>query len=213
MKKKHREICGSNISMIFQYPMLSLDPIVKIEDIFYDSLRFHNRKVSREAAREKMLKILEKLNFESPKRVAASYPFELSGGMCQRVTIGIAMMTGAEIILADEPTSALDVKSQLQVIDMLNNIIESNNTSLILVTHNMGLVANIADNIGVMIKGKLVEFGAKQDVLNNPMHEYTRALIDSVPKMNGALPQLVSDREYKTNGKPAFCSDKHWYLR
>jgi peptide/nickel transport system ATP-binding protein len=208
-----QQLRGNALAMIFQYPELALDPLVKIEHVFRDCIHFHDKTVSKESSRAMMLDILERLNFDCPERVASSYPFELSGGMCQRVTIGMTMMTKPKLLLADEPTSALDVSSQLQVIEELEHIIKGYHTSLLLVTHNMGLVAKLADNIGVMFRGHLVEYGPKSTLLSSPMHPYTRALVASVPAMDGSLPCMVPYSHLSVIGSRRIpCGENHWYL-
>lgn len=209
-----RQIRGRDIAVIFQHPELSMDPLQKIEDACYESVRLHRDAATRMEVREKTLAVLSELNFCNAERIAAAYPFELSGGMCQRVTIGMALLNEPRLLLADELTSALDVHSQLQIVELLLKIKEKYRTSLLFVTHNMGLVGRMADQIGVMLDGQLVEFGTRDEVLLQPMHAYTKALIASVPKMDCSLPPLVKyDRGSGANGEKVWLSDSHWYLR
>lgn len=185
-----RKVRGKEISMIFQHPELSLDPMMSIEKLFYESINVHE-KISKKESYKRATEILEVLGFEDPIRVLKSYPFELSGGMCQRVMIGIAMVNNPSLLLADEPTSALDVTVQLQVVETLMQMRDIYKTSILIVTHNMGVVSKMVDKIGVMYNGEIVEWGSKEDVLRNPKHPYTKALISAIPKMDGSMPEVV----------------------
>lgn len=181
---------GKEISMIFQHPELCLNPMMTIEKLFYESINVHE-KISKKEARKRANEILLVLGFDNPERILRSYPFELSGGMCQRVMIGISMINNPSLLLADEPTSALDVTVQLQVVETLMNMRDMYNTSILIVTHNMGVVSKMVDKIGVMYKGEIVEWGDKEEILRNPKHSYTKALISSIPKMDGSMPELI----------------------
>lgn len=181
-KKDWSKIRGKEISMIFQHPMESLDPTERIESQFYESMRAI-QKIDRAASRQYAKELLQELQLQDADRILKAYPFELSGGMCQRVAIAMACANGAELLLADEPTSALDVTVQAQTIKVLKELRERRNTSMLLVTHNMGVVAQLADMVGVMYHGELVEWGTTQQVLYHPKHEYTQHLIHAIPKM------------------------------
>ena len=126
-----------------------------------------------------------------PDRVLKSYPFELSGGMCQRVAIAMAMANNPGLLLADEPTSALDVTVQAQTIDVMMELRQRYGTTILLVTHNMGVIARMADMVGVMYHGELVEWGTRTEILKSPAHPYTKALIRAIPSMNGKLPESI----------------------
>lgn len=185
LKKKPsemRQLRGSRIAMVFQHPELSMDPLWTIGQTFYESIKVH-RRINKKEAYEEARQILTALHFENPDKILASYPFELSGGMCQRVAIAIAAANGPELLLADEPTSALDVTVQKQVIETMMEMREKFGMSILMVSHNMGVIAKMADKVGVMRQGELVEWGTKDEVLYHPQHEYTKALIQAVPKI------------------------------
>lgn len=179
-----REICGKEIAMIFQYAGSSFCPIRTVEEQLYESVTEHI-KMSRNDFIDKITGILLKIGFteEDADRVLKSYPFQLSGGMQQRVGIAAAMVMDPKIILADEPTSALDVSVQKQVVDELLLIRKEFNTSIIIVTHNIGVVGAMADNVLVMKDGETVEYGEKDTILNNPKEEYTKKLMAAVPRL------------------------------
>lgn len=179
---KRADIAGKEIAMIFQDSEKSLDPVHTIGKQFIEAIRVHEN-ISRIEAERKGKEQLSAMNFTDVEQVWKSYPFELSGGMCQRVAIAMAMVHHPKLLLADEPTSALDVTIQAQVVDLLMSLREKTGTSILIVTHNMGVVAKMADYIGVMYKGELVEFGEKEEVLFKPKHLYTKALIDQIPYM------------------------------
>ncbi len=186
-----RQIRGLEIAMIFQNAFLSMDPTKTIGHLFYETVKAHNKKAKKEECLKKAEDIMKKLRLWETERIFTSYPFELSGGMCQRTAIAAAMMNTPKLILADEPTSALDVTAQAQVIRLLKQVKESYNTSMLIVTHNMGVVANLADKAAVMYGGSIMEFGSTDDIINNPAHPYTKALIKAVPEMNGKIPEAI----------------------
>ena len=188
--KEYREIRGENISMIFQNPSDFFNPIRKISKQFIETIRSH-KDISKDEVKQKTLDIFKFLGLSDGDRVWNSYPFELSGGMNQRVAIALSIMLEPSLILADEPTSSLDVTVQAQVVKALIKMKEKLNTSIILVSHNIGLVSYLADNIGVMYGGKIIEYGDSSEVINNAMHPYTRLLIESVPVINGNLPSGI----------------------
>lgn len=187
-----RKLRGKEIAMIFQHPELSLDPIWTIGKSFYECIRVH-RPVTRQEAALQGKELFRTLNLENPDKIWSSYPFELSGGMCQRVAIAIAIANRPEILLADEPTSALDVTVQMQVIETMMKLREQFGTAILIVSHNMGVIAKMADKVGVMRKGELVEWGSKDEVLYSPKHAYTKALIRAIPKMDGKLPEIMEE--------------------
>ena len=186
-----RQIRGLEIAMIFQNAFLSMDPTKTIGHLFYETVKVHNKKAKKEECLKKAEDIMKKLRLWETERIFTSYPFELSGGMCQRTAIAAAMMNTPQLILADEPTSALDVTAQAQVIRLLKQVKENYNTSMLIVTHNMGVVANLADKAAVMYGGSIMEFGSTDDIINNPAHPYTKALIKAVPEMNGKIPEAI----------------------
>lgn len=171
---------GSSIGMIFQDAGASMNPIRNIESQFLEYIRIH-RNISKKEAGNIIKTWFIKLKLEDTERILASYPFELSGGMKQRIAIAMAMAQNPKLLLADEPTSALDVTIQAQVIKELKKIKEIYNTSIIIVTHNMGVAAYLSDKIAVMKNGELIEFGFKDKIIGNPENEYTKILLKSVP--------------------------------
>jgi ABC-type dipeptide/oligopeptide/nickel transport system ATPase component len=179
-----RTIRGSEISVIFQNPEAFFDPRMRIGHQFYETMKVH-RKVTKTQAFQTAVSLLTDLQFANPLRVLNSYPYELSGGMCQRVAIGMAVANQPRLILADEPTSALDVTVQAEIIDLLLRLQKQHRMSMLLVTHNMAVVDKMADVVGVMYQGELVEWGTRQEVLSAAKHPYTQTLLQSVPRFNG----------------------------
>ncbi len=175
-----RQIRGKDIAMIFQDPMTSLNPVYTIGSQIAENLRKHE-KMSREQEKKRVVKLLEDLGIPEAEKRFDNYPHQFSGGMRQRVMIAIAMICNPRILIADEPTTALDVTIQAQILDLMRKMQEEHHTSLILITHNMGIVAEIADDIAVMYMGRVVEFGKAQQVFEKPLHPYTEALMRSVP--------------------------------
>lgn len=180
-----RKIRGAPISMIFQNPEAFFDPRMRIGQQFYEAMNVH-QKMTRKQALQTAVSLLADLQFAEPLRVLDSYPFELSGGMCQRVAIGMAIANQPKLLLADEPTSALDVTVQAEIMDLLLHMQKRHRMSMLLVTHNMAVVEKMADMVGVMYRGELVEWGTRQEVLYAAKHPYTRALLQAVPKFKGA---------------------------
>ena len=178
-KKELNKLRGKDIGMIFQDPNSTMDPIKNIEKQFIEYILEHN-KISKKEAIDLAKEYLLKLSLTDVDRILKSYPFELSGGMKQRVAIAMSMAQSPRLLLADEPTSALDVTVQAQVIQELKKIRENFNTAIILVTHNMGVASYISDKIAVMKDGELIEFGDKEQIINNPQKEYTKLLLNAV---------------------------------
>ena len=181
-EKEKRKIRGAKIGMIFQDAGASLSPIRTIGDQIYESMRAHE-KVSKSAAKKRAMELFDKLNFKDSQRVWDSYPFELSGGMNQRVGIAIAMLMNPPILFADEPTSALDVSVQRQVIKEMLRLRELFGTAIVIVTHDIGVVRAMADTILVLKDGKTMEYGDAGKVLNNPQNPYTKKLLAAVPRL------------------------------
>lgn len=190
------KVRGKHISMIFQQPELSLDPTQTIISNFYEVLA-NSYNLDKKSAKEKAKQLLNELELFDEERILNSYPFELSGGINQRVAIALAMALEPKIILADEPTSALDVTVQIQVINNLMKL--KSKTSILLVTHNIGVVGYMADTVGIMYKGKIIEWGDKKEILTNPVHPYTKALIACVPTVGGSAPQFVDKISLEKN--------------
>ncbi|MCI8550752.1 MAG: ABC transporter ATP-binding protein [Lachnospiraceae bacterium] len=188
-EKQFRKLRGKEIALVFQHPELSLDPLWKIGKTYYESVRVH-RTLSRAESDSEAERLFEALHLENPRRILESYPFELSGGMCQRAAIAIAIANGPRLLFADEPTSALDVTIQKQVIDTMLELRKQFGTSIVIVSHNMGVIAAMADLVGVMKQGELVEWGTKEQVLYHPKHPYTRELICAIPKIREITPNI-----------------------
>lgn len=184
IKKPHgpemRALRGPELSMIFQDPMSSLNPVYKVGDQVAEGLLQHT-KLSKKEAREKVLELFRKLGIPDPESRIDCYPHQFSGGMKQRVVIAIAMICNPELIICDEPTTALDVTIQAQIMELLKGLQINDGKSIILITHNMGLVAEMADEICVMYMGRVVEFGSREDIFDHTAHPYTKALLRSVP--------------------------------
>lgn len=191
-----RKIRGAGIGMVFQEPGASLDPIRKIDVQFYEAMRAHT-KISKKQAQSKTLDLLARLELADPERVLKSCPVQLSGGMNQRAAIALAMALEPDVLLADEPTSALDVTVQAQIVDELIRLREKFGTGILMVTHNMGVVAKMADKVAVMYGGRIVEYGDREYVLKSPAHPYTRALISAIPKLDGTPPTGVPGQKPK----------------
>jgi peptide/nickel transport system ATP-binding protein len=178
--------------MIFQDPMMTLNPVLRIETQMTDALRAHES-VSRRAARARCIAALEEVGIAAPEERLRAYPHQLSGGMRQRVAIAIALLHGPEIVIADEPTTALDVTIQGQILSVVQRLCREKGTALIWITHDLAVVAGIADRIAVMYAGRIVEQGPVDAILDAPAHPYTRGLIDSVPALHPKgvrLPQI-----------------------
>lgn len=188
--KQIRKLRGNNLGVIFQNPGATLNPIRKIGKQFVQTMQSHMN-INKNEALEKAANMLEKVNLKDSKCILNSYPFELSGGMKQRVTIALAMILEPEILIADEPTSALDVTVQAQVVKEMMSLRDNFQTSIIIVTHSMSVISQMVDKVAVMYSGNMVEYGDKEDILRNPKHPYTKALIDAVPKLNGTMPKGI----------------------
>ena len=177
-----RKLNGPELGMIFQYAGSSFCPIRTVGAQLYESMTEHES-LSKEAFRVRATELLEKIGFENAQRILDSYPFELSGGMQQRVGIAAAMLLNPSVLLADEPTSALDVSVQKQVVEEMLLVRKTFGTSIVLVTHNIGVIGAMADKVLVMKNGEMVEYGETQQVLNDPKEDYTRLLMSAVPKL------------------------------
>lgn len=186
-----RRLRGERLGAVFQNPEDSLNPSRRIKTQFYEALRAH-RPVTRREAGQIAQKALERLHLEDGERVLEAYPFQLSGGMNQRVAIALAMVLEPALLLADEPTSALDVTVQAQVIRELMEMRERFGTAILLVTHNMGVVRHAADRVAVLYAGRVVEYGDRRQVLGQPAHPYTRALMAAIPDFSGRLPRGIA---------------------
>lgn len=183
-----RQIRGSKISMVFQNSGEACNPVQNIGYHFWETMNCHGEKHSKKECYTYAADLLKQLRMPDPDRILKSYPFELSGGMNQRVGIALAMANNPQIILADEPTSALDVTVQMKVLKEMHDLREKFKTSIVLVTHSIGVVAQLCDTVGVMYAGHMVEWGDTEALLSDPHHPYTKALIDAVPTEMGDDP-------------------------
>lgn len=181
-RKELNQFRGKDVGMIFQDPMTSLDPVFRVGQQMIENLITH-RKMTRAEAKRISIDTLKLVGIPNPEKRFDSYPFELSGGMCQRVIISMAMSCNAKLILADEPTTALDVTVQAQVLKLLKQLQEKNNMSLILITHNLGIIWEMCDNVMVMYAGKVVEHAEVNAIYDEPLHPYTWGLLDSMPSL------------------------------
>ena len=184
-EKEWCEVHGNKMGYIFQNPEQSLSPLAKIGKQFVECQNMHAKtagKKSKKEILEDAEELLKELRFENPQRVLKSYPFELSGGMCQRVAIALAIMNQPSLLLADEPTSALDVASQDMTIETLLALRKKTDLSILLVTHNMEVARRLADEIGVMYQGRIIESGLPEEIWNDPKEDYTNKLIAAIPQ-------------------------------
>jgi oligopeptide transport system ATP-binding protein len=182
---------GSEISMVFQNAGQSCNPVQTIGYHFWEAMNSHGQKRSKKECHKEAAALLSQLRMADPERILKSYPFELSGGMNQRVGIALAMINHPKLILADEPTSALDVTVQMQVLSQLNDLRKTYDTAMLVVTHSIGVVAQLCDTIGVMYGGQMVEWGPCAAVLEAPAHPYTEALIEAIPTDDGSDPKGI----------------------
>jgi len=194
-KEEYRKFRGSEISMIFQEPMTSLNPVYKVERQLGEVFSLHSPRMKKSAVREKSIIMLKNVGIPDPEGRLNVYPHQLSGGLRQRVMIAIALASNPKMLIADEPTTALDVTIQAQIIDLLKDIQKEFNMSVLLITHDFGVVPQIADRVAVMYAGKIVEEGDVGEVFDDPWHPYTRLLIMSIPgikvKRGGRLESIA----------------------
>jgi len=181
--EKMRALRGGHIAMIFQEPMTSLSPLHTVGDQVSEALLLHS-KLSRQEALERTVDVFARVGFAEPKRLLSSYPFELSGGLRQRAMIAMALITRPSLLIADEPTTALDVTTQAQILDLMRELQAETGTSILLITHDLGIVANMADEVAVMYRGRIVESGSREDIFLNPQHPYLKALLRAVPRFS-----------------------------
>ena len=177
-----RHIRGNEISMIFQEPMSSLNPVITVGDQIMENILTHEE-VSKEEAKQRAIDLLAEVGISRPEKVVDNYPFQLSGGMCQRVMIAMALSCHPKLLIADEPTTALDVTIQAQILSLMNRLKNETGTSIMLITHDLGVVAQVADNVNVMYAGKVVETAPVEELFNNPKHPYTIGLMNSMPSL------------------------------
>lgn len=184
-----RKVRGNDISMIFQEPMTSLNPVFTVGYQITENILLHED-VSHEEAKQRSIKLLDMVGISRPEKVIDNYPHELSGGMRQRVMIAMALACDPKILIADEPTTALDVTIQAQILKLMNDLKEKTGTSIMLITHDLGVVAQMADHVNVMYAGKVVESAPVFEIFENPMHPYTKGLMASMPSLNAGKARL-----------------------
>lgn len=177
---KMQEIRGKEVSMIFQDPMTCLNPTMKVGRQITEAIK-HHQKLSKEEAEKRSIEMLKLVQIPNPEERAQQYPHEFSGGMRQRAMIAMALSCNPKLLIADEPTTALDVTIQAQIIDLLGDIRKKNGTAIILITHDLGVVASLVDRVAVMYAGKIVETAKVNDIFKNAAHPYTKALLSSLP--------------------------------
>ena len=187
-----RAIRGNEIAMIFQEPMTSLNPVHSIGDQITEAMRAHDRKATDAELKTRAIEALRRVRIPSPERRFAEYPHQLSGGMRQRVMIAMALACRPRLLIADEPTTALDVTVQAQILDLLRDLQQETGMSVILITHDLGVVAEMADEVAVMYAGRVVERGTAADIFDDPQHPYTIGLLGSIPRIEEDRERLLS---------------------
>ena len=185
-----RQLRGNEISMIFQDPFASLHPLFRVSDQLVEAIRAHDD-VSRRAARERVAALLERVGIPTPRERMDDYPHQYSGGMRQRVMIAMALINSPRVLIADEPTTALDVTVQAQILELIEEMKAEFSIGVILITHDLGVVREVAQNVLVMYAGRAVEHGPTESIFAQPSHPYTRALLDSVPRLDGRGGELT----------------------
>jgi peptide/nickel transport system ATP-binding protein len=206
-QREMRRIRGKEIGAVFQDPLMSLNPLLQIGDQLVETIRTH-LPVSQEEAVQRALALMRAVGIPAPEARFTAYPHQFSGGMRQRIVIALALCAEPRLVVADEPTTALDVSIQAQVLQLLRQLCRDKGTSMLLVTHDMGVIAETADRVAVMYAGRIVEIGPVEDVIRNPVHPYTRGLMGAIPSLkpvtgplaqiDGAMPRL--------NARPAGCA-------
>lgn len=196
-ERQMQDIRGSDISMIFQDPMTSLNPTMTVGKQIIEVLKEHRRDMSRDQMKARAVELLDLVGINNSEKRYSQYPHQLSGGMRQRVVIAIALACDPKILIADEPTTALDVTIQAQILDLMRELQQKINTAIIIITHNLGVVANIAERVAVMYGGKIVETGDVKELFANPSHPYTKGLLASIPK-----PHEKGQKLYSIPGTP-----------
>ncbi|MBA4146556.1 MAG: ABC transporter ATP-binding protein [Verrucomicrobia bacterium] len=186
-KRELREIRGGVVSYIFQEPGASLNPVFRVGRQIKESLKLHRPDA---ATDDEVIRLLKLVGIPAPESRIHNYPFEMSGGMQQRIMIAMALASQPKLLIADEPTTALDVTIQAQILDLLKDLKQRFGMSILLITHNLGIVGDIADKVVVMYAGQIVEMAPARDLLKRPLHPYTRALMNSVPKLTGGDQRL-----------------------
>jgi peptide/nickel transport system ATP-binding protein len=187
-----RKIRGSKISMIMQEPKMSLNPVIRVGEQIAETLIIHDHSLNRRSAKEQAIDMLAQLGIADPSRIVRRYPHELSGGMCQRVMIAMMLVTRPQLLIADEPTSALDVTIQAQILELIQKLIREIKTSVLMITHDLGVMAETCDRVAIMYAGDMVEMGSVRSVLKDPQHPYTQGLLQTVPDKSNPDQPLYS---------------------
>ncbi|MCL2398350.1 MAG: ABC transporter ATP-binding protein [Defluviitaleaceae bacterium] len=188
-ESKLNKVRGKDISVIFQDPLTALNPVIRVGPQIEESLTYHTN-MNKKEKRDRAIKLLSEVGMVNPELTYASFPHELSGGMRQRATIAVSLACSPKLIIADEPTTALDVTIQAQILDLLRKLQKETQSSIILITHDLGVVAEMADRVAVMYAGQIVELASANDLFKNPQHPYTRSLLASIPNVGEDLHRL-----------------------
>lgn len=197
-EEKRREFRGNKASMIFQNPMTCMNPVYTIGNQLTEALRCHHKDVSAKEAMDEAIEMLRLVGIANPEKRVKQYPHELSGGMRQRVMIAMALICHPKLLIADEPTTALDVTIQAQILELMKDIQKKTDMSIIFITHNLGVVAEICDKVAVMYAGHIVEMGKVEDIFYHPKHPYTRGLLNSMPRVD----EITKERLIPIEGTP-----------
>jgi peptide/nickel transport system ATP-binding protein len=194
-----KDIRGKEITMIMQYPIAALNPVINNGEQISEAL-IANIDITKNEAEKRTIELLKEVNIPEPEKIARQYPHQLSGGMAQRVMIAMMLSTKPSLLIADEPTTALDVSIQAQVLNLLKDLVVKYNTTILLITHDLSVVAETCDRVGVMYAGDMVEIGELKQIIDNPKHPYTKGLINAIPsekrtklqEIKGSVPDLVN---------------------